>query len=782
MNDVGDAPTAIVLEGKSCSAELLGGKGSSLDQLVAWGLTVPTSGAVTTAAYRTFAAAPHIAQLIREIQAGRAASPEEVDAVFAAEALPAEVADAVLDMSATIGAGDRLAFRSSATVEDLAGSSFAGQYRSVLDVDPRDVDAVFGAVRSVFASLWYPSPCAYRRTLGVADDDIAMAVVVMRMVAAKRAGVAFTTDPLTPGTARVEVIDGLGEDLVSGARTPDVFVVAHGSDEPLPVEVRAALDASMQVERLSGYPNDVEWAWDGRQLWVVQARPITVAEVGDGFDSPMSDDDLTTAGIAEMLPGVLPPLRWELASHLVEQAFRRLFDDLRASSEWVDPDKPLLRRVHGRAALDFGLMSRLTGTFSADAAAQLESRYFGSTPFETSLVAQERRSPLARLRSLLGRARQSRRVATARRRYVLDADIVVAVVSHMPTEPSSWDDFSSAELLSRRLDLMDLADRAATAQMGVAAEASAAFDRVVSMLAPHLGAEVAESHARAVTSAQGVAASVSPDASAAVFAGPTWTELGRSPLEHRPRDDEREWADLDDALGQSQEWTGDGVRTWLRRRALSHACDDAVAQLRRREVCKAALLRIGGEVRSLHLELGARIASEGLLDDAVDVELLSNRELRASIEGTAPSIAVLLRRRRWLDRAKAQPPLPTRFSGSPDAPEIVGGERIDGWAASPGVYHGMATSLEDASAPFDDGAVLVAAATDASWAPLFARAGAVVVERGGPLSHASILARELGVPAVVNAAGAMNALGGRQVVVNGDTGVVVIAEAAGERQ
>jgi pyruvate,water dikinase len=73
-----------------------------------------------------------------------------------------------------------------------------------------------------------------------------------------------------------------------------------------------------------------------------------------------------------------------------------------------------------------------------------------------------------------------------------------------------------------------------------------------------------------------------------------------------------------------------------------------------------------------------------------------------------------------------------------------------------------------------DGAVLVADATDPSWSPLFMRAGAIVLERGGPLSHAAILARELGVPAVTNVAAATRRLAGCTVAVDGDTGVVVV--------
>jgi pyruvate,water dikinase len=779
MNDpVG--PAAILLDGGCLSPQVLGGKGSSLDQLVGWGLPVPPSGAVTTAAYRSFASSPRIAHLVGAIRGGREASIEEVEAVFAAESFDPVVEAEVLEVAARVGAGGRLAVRSSATVEDLAGSSFAGQYRSVLDVDPRDETAVLDAVRSVFASLWFPSPCSYRQTLGVDEDGIAMAVVMMRMVPAERAGVVFTTDPLTPGTSRVEVVDGLGEDLVSGARTPEVFVVPYGSDEQLPRDVRAALDASLLVEEVSGYPNDVEWAWDHGRLWVVQARPITVSEEGDGFDSPMSDDDLTTAGIAEMLPGVLPPLRWEIASHLVEQAFRRLFDDLTGSSAWVDPDPPLLRRVHGRAALDFSLMTKMTDTFSPEAASQLESRYFGTEVAGSVPAAPVRPSLIGRLAAVVRHLRQSRRVASARRRYVLDADIAIEAVARMSANPPESVGSSPRQLLARRLELIDLADRVATAQMGVAAEASAAFDRVVSMLIPDLDSETAERFARSVTSAEGVRSAVSSDASAAVFAGPTWSELEREPVAPQPRGGDRERADLVEALSGSPKWSGDGMRPWLRQRALMHAIDDAVAQLRRRESAKAALLWIGGHVRSIHLELGRHLSAAGLLDSPEEIELLSNPELAESVGGTVPPAAVLRRRRRWLERAVERPPLPTRFAGEPVYPEPAGGERLEGWAASPGVYRGMAVPMKDATDPFPDGSVLVAAATDASWAPLFARAGAIVVERGGPLSHASILARELGVPAVVNATGAMDILGGSPVIVNGDSGVVLVAETASD--
>ena len=133
-------------------------------------------------------------------------------------------------------------------------------------------------------------------------------------------------------------------------------------------------------------------------------------------------------------------------------------------------------------------------------------------------------------------------------------------------------------------------------------------------------------------------------------------------------------------------------------------------------------------------------------------------------------------RRGWIGRYETEGELPVRFTGVPDrrpAP-LPEGDILEGWAASPGRRRGKAQVVTAPTDDFTDDAVLVAAATDASWSPLFLRAAAIVVERGGPLSHAAILARELGIPAVLNVAGATELLDGLTVSVEGDQGLVVI--------
>ena len=169
----------------------------------------------------------------------------------------------------------------------------------------------------------------------------------------------------------------------------------------------------------------------------------------------------------------------------------------------------------------------------------------------------------------------------------------------------------------------------------------------------------------------------------------------------------------------------------------------------------------------------------GALDAPADVQLMTMSDIRAAFAGRRLPAVSLAGRGRWLRRAAAEPPLPRVFVGVPEHEPVElpqGGDRLDGWAASPGRYTGIATVVSDPGDAFVAGSILVAEATDASWSPLFLEAGAIVVDRGGPLSHAAILARELGVPAVLNVPGASRRLDGRRLTVDGDAGIVVLLD------
>jgi pyruvate,water dikinase len=791
----------------------LGGKGRALARLVTGGFPIPETGVVTVAAYRAVAGGGEVAALVDAIAGGRETSAARVDDVFARAPVDPELRRSIAELARTVGRGGPIAVRSSATVEDLHGSSFAGQYRSLLDVDSTDPDQVMDAVRQVWASLWHPAPSAYRRAFAIDETGVAMAVVLMRMVPADTAGVVFTVDPGGRDGARVESVEGLGESLVSGQRTPSAWVVpvtevdgvrrsvpaeaiaqiptdpgpTAGADAaaagPLTPAAARALDLALDVERLFDVPQDVEWAAAGDEVLVVQARPITVLDDSDGFDTPIDDHELTTAGIVEMVPGVLAPLRWELNRFLLEEAFRSVLDSVGIIEGDATEDQPFVRRVRGRAAIDFDQLRAVAGNIPG-AAAELERQYFNQEPIGPPAPPPDRGWG-GRLGDRFRAVRRELQTIRTRHLVVDQADMLVTATVGLRTRRPALEPLDDDELLRYLRRLLDLAARGLTAELGVAAAGGASYRRLELLLAGHLDDRgEGEAAARAVTARSGAAVERDPSASAAVFGGPTWQERGiRPPSPPEPDDDghERDRDELEARLRTRPGWTRRRILTGqfvdTRIAVLRRTIRDVVEQLRRREATKAAFLELGGETRRVLLEIGRRLAGRGLIDDPPDVELLSTGELAAAlVDGRPVAIDVIRHRRNWIGRYEAEGFLPVRFRGVPsrEPTPLPTGDRLEGWAASPGRVRGVARVVRGPDDPFDRGEVLVAEATDASWSPLFVRAGAVVVERGGPLSHAAILARELGLPAVLNLPGATSVLDGRTVSVDGDQGVVVI--------
>ena len=246
----------------------VGTKAANLGELAEAGFPVPEGFIVTTSAFRYFLAANAL---------GSVSSPEEV----AAAPLPREVANA-LGVALSTFADTPLAVRSSADGEDLADASFAGQYQTVLGV--KGFDALIDAVRVCLASAFSERAAAYREVLGKKGIP-SMAVLVQHLVPADAAGVVFTANPLTGDRSEtlVSAVRGLGERLVSGQASPDEWRV-NGSDivcERAPeaaidaAQVRVITDLAHRVEAYFGGPQDIEWAFDKGQIFLLQARPIT---------------------------------------------------------------------------------------------------------------------------------------------------------------------------------------------------------------------------------------------------------------------------------------------------------------------------------------------------------------------------------------------------------------------------------------------------------------------------------------------------------------------------
>jgi pyruvate,water dikinase len=272
-----------------------GGKGASLARMRALGLPVPEG----------FVVPANMLASVVDADALRAALPDHARAqeIVAAAEVPAEIAEAY----AALGDDPPVAVRSSACAEDSETASYAGQQETYLYV--RGAGAVLARVRDCWASFFSERAIFYREKKG-SLEDLGMAVVVQRMVRSDVAGVLFTCDPVRGRRDRmvVEAVLGLGEAAVSGQVTPDHYILkrdgtvrkAQIAQQPfavVPVEeggveerelgeeggeqklgedhLRELARIGDDLEQRLGGPQDIEWALEGGEIYVLQARPVT---------------------------------------------------------------------------------------------------------------------------------------------------------------------------------------------------------------------------------------------------------------------------------------------------------------------------------------------------------------------------------------------------------------------------------------------------------------------------------------------------------------------------
>jgi len=312
------------------SLPMVGGKVSSLGELIKAGIRVPPGFAITTHGYRQFF---HDSKLDREVFALlKGLDERDIDAVDKTSAevrALIEQAPISIELEDLVGEHYRhlsthcnvpavpVAVRSSATAEDLPGASFAGQQDTYLWV--RGVDDLLARTKQCFASLYTARAIAYRLRMGFDHEQVALCVGIQKMANSSSAGVMFTLNPSNGDRSSIVINAnfGFGESVVSGEVTPDEFVVnkisldvirrAIPSKEiyyavdrashccrryDLPPErqsVQSIVDEDISelarmgklIEQHYGRPMDVEWAVDGDMptggnVFILQARPETV--------------------------------------------------------------------------------------------------------------------------------------------------------------------------------------------------------------------------------------------------------------------------------------------------------------------------------------------------------------------------------------------------------------------------------------------------------------------------------------------------------------------------
>lgn len=744
----------------------------------------------------------------------------------------AGVTSAVQDALAAMG-DTAVAVRSSAVAEDLDDASYAGIYETVLGVE--GPDAVIEAVRRCVASSAADRVAAYAS--GPAGP---MAVLVQRMVDADAAGVAFSADPVTGerDVAVVSAVRGLGDRLVDGAAVPDEWTV-RGDDvgerstteRSLDVDrVRAVAALARRLEDHRGSPQDVEWAWDGEQLWLLQSRPITVLPRKPELDRP---DSGTWMKDQTHYPEPVTPFGASIYLPALEAGISGMCDEFGLLIESVE-QRSLGGEIYGRPVPAGGKEGPPPPWWLLAALSRVVP------PIRRRCAAARRAVQAGLLEDLPRRWRDE-----WREQFMADAERLSA------PDMEGLDDDALLARLDESIDLLHRGqqvhfrlflpfllpvhqlvetcgelfgwDTART--LGLVAgrsEASTAPTRALRALAERLAEEPAAE--KAVEALDLAALADVPDAWTAFeeyrrrwgvrAAGydpgsPTLTEQPHLLLR---------WV-RDAMAGLDEEASAhDGAGISEARAALADRSDDE------RERFEAALARAEavyglrednilwtdnvpcGVIRLVAVEIGRRLHERGLVDAPDDVAFLEVDDVRRAFREGVDERETARRRRAERGWVAAHPG-PPFLGGEPTPPPDVRGlprearvinaammwamgeeypppgedgaaaadALLGGVGASPGVYTGPARVVRDESqfAKLQPGDVLVCRITTPSWSVLFGRAGAVIADGGGALSHSAIVAREHRIPAVLATGAATETLrDGQLVTVDGAAGLV----------
>ncbi len=710
--------------------------------------------------------------------------------------------------------GATIAVRSSATGEDSERASFAGIHQSFLNVTgTADIER---AAQGCLDSLNTPTAIAYRRQMGFADDEVRCAVVLCRMVEARCAGVAFSCDPATGrrDLITIDAVPGLAEDLVSGRVNPvrsswrnqsGKLVHADGFlNGLLPAAVESELvDTVLRVHWALGEgqnPQDIEWAWDGTHLWLLQARPVTRLPRVTWPVIAHLPRYWSTANIKDAVPGVVCELTW---SALCDGVGEIAYAAPRAAGYELPPGMEVARRFDGRGFFDLTLMQWAFYDAVGIAPADVVKVVGGHQPvIEIPAAANAKPDQRRRKKAVL-------RLARTLWNYPARIKPLIERQLHLCRRLAAinFSELTHSDLL-RTLEEIRARQGEFLPVAGLANSCGGPWQTALDQLVrdPALVSRLQAGSGLVVSAEQGYRLYDVARGRATLeeflhdfghrgvyeadLLNPRWAEdpswllqqidaIRANPTAPDPR-----------AAAQSVRLAAESeVRRrfplrsplilWLARKLRS--ANGA------RESAKSALVCLALPLRLLVLELGRRLVANNLLDLPESALHLSFIDLKCLLTGSWDGSGVLAltqdrreRRARWLaippidlieERGDGRISAPTPTT----APSPASSTGWSGLAVSPGQASGIARILHtpaDASR-LHPGEILVAPSTDPGWTPLFLRAAAIVTETGGYLSHGAIVAREFGLPAVANLPGILAELrDGESIYVDGNTGAI----------
>ena len=717
------------------------------------------------------------------------------------------------------GAAPAFAVRSSALQEDSAQASFAGEFESILNVTTDG--EIREAIRRVAGSANSERVDSYTRHHGLQPGEHAVAVVIQKMVQPDYAGVLFTVDPLTGNFSQMSgnVVKGIGEQLVSGSVTADTFTfdrpagTYHGPAD-LESAAKPLFRAAAAIEMLMGCPQDIEWAVKDGKVFILQARPITTL---NGFDpvNAVWNDSLkgeflwSATNLMEASPEVLTPFTASLLPHLAN----------RGGPSLNVKGYPINGIIGGRFYVNISVqVSAFSRMFKGDTRRTYKelAGWWGDVPDGMTIPV----IPLTGdewfkgiLPEMMKSISQFGKYQKSAPKFLAENRTVCASLREeirQTADKTSLVNLWNTKIFPRYRDsLLYIVANSTDVQVKVDRELRQLVDGdTAGALLSNLGGGDGQLESLGPMAGLGLVASgrmtreeyMENYGHRGVNEGEiAWPRPMEDPewLDKKLAEWQKSPADVDALLAKQREaydaaWKEFCAKVPNKAKYMQKRLAQAAQAARMRERVRSEATRGVSVLRAFTLRAGEML---GINDD---VFYLTIDELLQALTDSTFTLPDLAKRKETYERYHALPPYPALIRGRFDpfawaaapnrrsdvfdasaqtaAPVETGNENvIRGFAGALGVVEGTVRRLEslDDSSQFQAGEVLVTTMTNIGWTPLFPRAAAIVTDLGAPLSHAAIVAREIGIPAVVGCGNAtMRLKTGDRVRVDGGLGVV----------
>jgi len=713
------------------------------------------------------------------------------------------------DLDIIIAPEKKYAVRSSSNLEDSLQFSFAGQFESLLNV--QSVEKIMDAIEHVWQETESAQLQSYIQKSAIGKNEILMGVIIQEMVEPVLSGVTLTRNPVTfAGETIVEAVAGYGDALMQKGANAKRWTLRNGeitSDESDPDStalIKQLADDALKMKKALKMDLDIEWAYDGTDIYYLQARPISSLSNIKIYSNRISRD---------MLPGMIKPLVWSVNIPLVNSVWLGILESI-VGPLGIEPED-LAHAFFYRTYFNMGIFGEVFKSMGMPPDA-LESMMGLKKDEEGKSAMRPGKEMIRHIPRMLKFGIRHLSIGRKIAHDLKDVESVLnALDRHSFIEKDADTLFAQIEthkalvqkivyyniiaplllgfhnrMLKRHLERVGMnllnfvlmkgnVENSAYDPNSHLADLNRSFSALPKEMRHDLVADP-EAALGNLAKENDFAGEFEAFIDAFGHFSDSGNDFSYAPWRENPKLIMQMIANYGKSSESAEKTSLKDVRTGPVRRLLFKRVYQKARKFRvLRERVSSSYIYGYGLFRYLFLALGTKLVERKFLKKKEDIFYLDESQIRRVFSGEISKQAItdtIQHHKKMMKEQEDIIPPEIIYGDNEPILQIEASSEFTGVPASAGFYSGPACVVRstDEFEKVKEGDVLVIPFSDVGWTPLLPKAGAVISESGGMLSHCAIVAREYGIPSVVSALGIMRVKDGETLTVDANAGIVYI--------